>query len=465
MGSISLLTLNRGRDLFLPAHGRGRALPRDLKKLLNKRAGIWDLPELPDIGGPLCSTGSIASSQEKSASDFEADYCWYGVNGATGMLQAALLALVRPKKAVLMPRNVHRSLIQACILGDIQPVLFDVPYLADRGHYYPQDLLWLNKVLEAVTSIDVELSAAVLVNPTYHGYSTDLKAQIDRLHQFGLPVLVDEAHGTYFASNLAEGHPVSALKAGADIVVHSLHKSSVGLVQTAVLWSQGEMVDPLSIQRSLGLFQTTSPSSLLLASCEFALRDMKSKSGEDKLISQLAYASDLYQTLLSKGLPFLRTDDPLRLILHTSSKGISGFEADSWFIERGIVGELPEAGTLSFCLGFHSHRGLVRAITKVWNGLIAAKPLSNIYPPFQSPCFPFLTIPNIPCCQASREPSHLVLLNEASHLVSADLICPYPPGIPVVIPGELLNKSRIEWMIEQNKLWPNQIPSQLRVIS
>jgi lysine decarboxylase/arginine decarboxylase len=123
MALLPLLKKRLGRSLFLPAHGRGQALPREFKRLLRQRAGVWDLPELAEIGGPLEPEGAVGESQRESAAAMGADRCWYGVNGATGLLQAALLAIAQPGDAVLMPRNVHRSLIQACVLGDIKPLL------------------------------------------------------------------------------------------------------------------------------------------------------------------------------------------------------------------------------------------------------------------------------------------------------------------------------------------------------
>ena len=110
MGLITLLSGNRSENLFLPAHGRGKALPKKLIKLLNLRPGVWDLPELFEIGGPLINEGAIAESQKCSASKVGVDRCWYGVNGATGLLQSSLLALARPGQAILMPRNIHKSL-------------------------------------------------------------------------------------------------------------------------------------------------------------------------------------------------------------------------------------------------------------------------------------------------------------------------------------------------------------------
>ena len=116
MALLPLLKKRLGRSLFLPAHGRGQALPEEFKRLLRQRAGVWDLPELAEIGGPLEPEGAVGESQRNSAAAMGADHCWYGVNGATGLLQAALLAIAQPGDAVLMPRNVHRSLIQALSL-------------------------------------------------------------------------------------------------------------------------------------------------------------------------------------------------------------------------------------------------------------------------------------------------------------------------------------------------------------
>ena len=146
MGLLNLLSANRSENLFLPAHGRGNALPKNIKTLLRLRPGIWDLPELFEIGGPLISEGAIAESQKSSAYEVGVDRCWYGVNGATGLLQSSLLALARPGQAVLMPRNIHKSCIQACLFGGLTPLLFDVPYLTDRGHASIFDRKWLQRL-------------------------------------------------------------------------------------------------------------------------------------------------------------------------------------------------------------------------------------------------------------------------------------------------------------------------------
>lgn len=464
MGIASLLTFYRGRNLFLPAHGRGAALPNEIKQLLKSRAGLWDLPELPGIGGPLIVDGAVAASQHLSASAVGAERCWYGVNGATGLLQAALFSMVRPGQAVLMPRNVHRSLIQACAISDIQPILFDLPFLSDRGHMGPPNETLIGAVLDEISLIEIDIAAAVLINPSYQGYSTDLVPLVKMFHERGWPVLVDEAHGAHFASGLDIGLPMSALSAGADLIVHSLHKSAAGLVQTAVLWLKGGRVDPIAVERSVGWVQTSSPSALLLASCESALREWRRPSGQKKLRISIEKARYIASRLRKLGVPLLNNQDPLRLILHSASAGISGFEADNFLISRGLIAELPEPGCLTFCIGFASQRGLISAFKKGWDSLIAANPGLEALKPFCPPPIPMLMIPSMSCGFAWRSDSETIPLNVAAGHVSAEMVSPYPPGIPMLIPGEVLDQRLVDWLIEQQCLWPDQISSELRVV-
>lgn len=456
---------SRGRTLFLPAHSRGAALSIGIKRLLRKKPGIWDLPELPDFGGPLISDGLVAKSQMRLASLFGAARGWYGVNGATGLLQAGLLAMAPPGSAVLMPRNVHRSLIHACVLGDLTPVLFDLPFSKDRGHFLPPNLPWIQKVIQGISrELSSKISAVVLVNPSYQGYSTNVVPLVKQFHQQGWPVIVDEAHGTHFAVGL-ESLPNSGIKAGADLVVHSLHKSATGLVQTAVLWWQGKLVDPLSVERSIGLLQTSSPSALLLASCESSLLELISKNGKKKLSERIYRAKEIFLKLSNKGLPLIENQDPLRLVLNTARAGITGFEADEWMISRGIVAELPEPGCLTFCMGFAPHNRLIGVLNKAWDGLISFYPDRTPIRDFLSPSFPLLSKLSIPLRDAWSGSSKVMSLKDAVGQISAEMVCPYPPGIPILIPGELLDKNHVSWLMQQKLLWPNQINSGIRVVS
>ena len=464
MGLLSSLQQDVGRCLFLPAHGRGAALPNSFLRILRRRAGYWDLPELPHIGGPLQHDGAVAKAQQLAAERVGAQRAWFGVNGATGLLQAALLAITHPGQAVLMPRNVHRSLLQACLLGDLTPVLFDLPFLSDRGQAAPIDTPWLINVLGSLPVPANAIAAAVLVHPTYQGYAGDLEPLIRLLQKQGWPVLVDEAHGSHFLTDVDPLLPRSALHGGADLVVHSLQKSAAGLAQTAVLWQQGDRVNPLRVERSLGWLQTTSPSALLLASCVSALDEWQRPDGKRRLKRRLDGARLLAMRLRRAGLPLLNNQDPLRLVLHTGAVGISGLDADAWWIPRGLVAELPEPATVTFCLGLARHRGLDNQLRKAWSALRSAHPNRNAQPPFEPAPLPLVGMPETSLAVAWRTDAETLALEDAEDEIAAELVCPYPPGIPLLVPGERLDHQRLEWLQRQRSLWGDQLPGQIRVV-
>jgi lysine decarboxylase len=464
MGLFSLLSANRSENLFLPAHGRGNALPKDVRDLLKLKPGIWDLPELFEIGGPLIREGAIAESQKSSAYEVGVDRCWYGVNGATGLLQSSLLALARPGQAVLMPRNIHKSCIQACLFGGLIPLLFDVPYLTDRGHASVFDRKWLHLVFEKAKELEEDIAAVVLVNPTYQGYSADMESLIKEIQLHSLPVLVDEAHGAYLISQIRPDLPKSAISFGADLVVHSLHKSAPGLVQSAVLWSQGDKVDPLKIERSIDLLQTSSPSSLLLASCESSIKELIESKGLKKLKSRIEEAELLKDFLIRREVPILNNSDPLRMILHTSKFGLSGIEVDKRFIKKRIIGELAEPGTLTFCLGLSSHKTLGKRFVRTWNEILTSfGQQKSCF--FKRPPFSIVSKPHKSCAHCWGSNFEKVNLQDAIGRISVEMVCPYPPGIPLLIPGEILDEARVDWLIEQKSFWPEQISDFVRVIS
>jgi arginine/lysine/ornithine decarboxylase len=464
MALLPLLKKRLGRTLFLPAHGRGQALPEEFKRLLRQRAGVWDLPELAEIGGPLEPEGAVGESQRNSAAAMGADHCWYGVNGATGLLQAALLAMAQPGDAVLMPRNVHRSLIQACVLGDIEPLLYNVPYQTKQGHSAPPNLAWIQKVLADLPNHQRKIKAAVLVHPTYQGYANDPSDIIHALHEQGFSVLVDEAHGSHLAAAIDLDLPPSSLHCGADLVVHSLHKSAAGLAQTAVLWLKGKRVDRERIERCLGWVQTTSPSALLLASCESALKQLSNPRDKKNLADRINEARLIKYRLIQSGVPLIETQDPLRIVLHTGSAGISGIDADAWFMQNGLIAELPEPGTLTFCLGLSKHRNLHSKMSRAWKKLIQSNQNQSAQKDFATPPLPLLAKPDVKLSKAWNAPSKVVTFEQSEGEVASELVCPYPPGIPLLIPGERVDHARALWLAEQSRLWSDVLPNGIKVM-
>ena len=448
--------------LHLPAHGRGRGLAPGLRRLLATPAGRWDLPELAAIGGPLEPGGAVARAQEEAARLSGAEYAWFGVNGASGLLQAALLALAPPGSRVLLPRNLHRSLLHGCVLGRVRPVLFDLPFDPATGLWLPPTPDGLERVLQQAGA----LAAVVLVHPTYQGLCGDLAGLIERVHRRGLPVLVDEAHGAHCgAAALPAGLlPASALAAGADLVVQSLHKAAGGLGQSAVLLLQGGRVDAEAVRRGLLWLQTSSPSALLLASAAAALDQLHSRRGASQLKRALRVGVGLRQHLKVAGLPLVANQDPLRLVLNTAALGINGLDADAWLIQRGVIAELPEAGCLTFCLGLVPPPALAWRLGRRLGQLQGALG-GEALPPFEPPPLPLVAEPELAVGVAWRAPSRTVPVAEAAGHLAAEPICPYPPGIPLLIPGERIDPPRAAWLQRQRVLLPDLIADSVKVVA
>ncbi|MFO0015120.1 MAG: lysine decarboxylase [Synechococcaceae cyanobacterium] len=441
--------------LHLPAHGRGRGLAPGLAQLLRRPPGSWDLPELPGFGGPLEPTGAVAEAQRRAAALLGASQAWFGVNGASGLLQAALLALAPPRSRVLLPRNLHRSLLHACVLGDLEPLLSDLPFDAATGLWRPPPPERLEHLLERAGPV----AALVLVDPTYQGLRAELEGLVALAHRqpgphgAGLPVLVDQAHGCG-----------EALASGADLVVLSLQKEAGGLAQSAVLLAQGRRCEGEAIGRALLWLQTSSPSALLLASTAAALEHRHSPAGLRQRQRAEARAASLRRRLERLGLPLLAGTDPLRLVLPLAPLGIRGPQADGWLLERGVVAELPEPGALTFCLGLEPPAGLERRLPRLLERLRQERGGAPL-PPFTAPPLPPLAALDQPLGRAWRAAGRSVPLGQAEGLIAARPICPYPPGIPLRVPGERIDAARLAWLTEQRRLWPEGIPETLEVLA
>ena len=459
----SFLTKKYIKSLFFPAHNRGKALPKKLVKLLKNPPGIWDLPELPEIGSPLSKTGLIAKSQRTIAKRFKTKRCFFGVNGASGLIQSGIIAMANPGESILMPRNVHISVIKTCAMQNIIPVFFDLEFSSETGHYKPIKKELLEKVFKNLNFKENKIVGVIIVSPSYQGYAEDIEPLVDICHQKNLPVLVDEAHGSYFLFCNNLGLPKSALQTDADLVVHSLHKSLNGLTQTAVLWYKGNLIDENHLTKSINLLQTTSPNSLLITSCEESFKDWLNKNSLSKFKKRIIEAKSIYKKLIQKKIPLIETQDPLKIVLNTSEVGIDGFTADDFFYRNGLIAELPEMMTLTFCLGFANQNDFVKLFEKLWIKLLSntkkSKTLKILKPPFK-----LVETPEIEIGTAWRSKTINIPFSDSLDKISGDIICPYPPGIPLLVPGERIDRDRLNWIKNQSLYNKDLVNFKIRIL-
>ena len=447
--------------LHLPIHGQGRGLPRDLRSLLPAALAQLDLPELPAVGGPLLAAGAVADAQTAIARLWGTRACWFGVNGSTGLLQAAILGALRPGQRLLCPRNVHRSVLHAAVLAGIEPVYYNLPFDAQSGLCRPPDVPWFEAVLHTLASQGLTVDLVLLVSPTYQGLSAPLTALVALCRGLDLPVLVDEAHGSHFRAHA--DLPRDALAAGADLVVHSAHKSLPGLVQTAVLHWQGHHFSRETLTRGLLLVQTSSPSALLLTATEMAAAWPHQPESEQLVAHGFRRSQVWRQALCRDGWTMSCSDDPLRLRICTLPLGLSGLKLDDMLLKAGVAAELPEPSGITFCLGLRppgSALGRLRRALQVATTQVA-EPFARLAlsrwhqdsPGLERAPFPLVSRSAVPPRDAWFGTCCTIPLHQANGRIVAEAVTPYPPGIPLILPGERLNREQCTWLGQQSQQW------------
>ncbi|TVQ53246.1 MAG: aminotransferase class I/II-fold pyridoxal phosphate-dependent enzyme [Spirulina sp. DLM2.Bin59] len=438
---------------YTPGHRRGVGLPAALKPLLGA-AAAYDFPELPTIGnlaaeeGAICDSAPIAAAQTLAAQTFGAERTWFLVNGSSGGLLAAILATCGEGGKIILPRNVHSSIINGLILAGAWPVFIHPAYGAEQDLAYGMTAAAVAEAL--ATHPDVR--AVLVVYPTYHGICTDLAAIAEVVHGHGIPLLVDEAHGPHFAFH--PDLPPSALSLGADLVVQSTHKVLGALSQAAMLHGQGDRLHWPRLAQCIAMVQSTSPNSLLLASLDGARQQMAT-AGRELMAQTLALAQwarqELAQiphvTLLetpSTPQSGFRYFDPTRLTVLVAGLGRDGFDLDEELMARGVMAELPLERHLMFIVTLGSCQQDLDRLVAVFRVLSqeTTGPLPTLPPQALPPLPPLLLSPRA----ATFAPRRAVPLDAAVGEASGALICAYPPGIPVFMPGEMITEEAIAYL-------------------
>lgn len=420
-----------GGRFYAPGH-QGQ-LPPVLSQLWGDRLALTDLPELPEVGSLFAKTGAIAGAQVLAAQAFGADRTWFLVNGSSVGILAAIGACCRPGEKILLPRNVHRSAIAGVLLSGARPVYLTPPQA--RGWDFALNIT-ADQIAQGLAE-HPDCRAVAIVSPTYQGICADLGAIAQVVHDRGLPLVVDEAHGAHLTCH--GDFPPCALASGADLVVQSSHKTLGALTQAAMVHGQGNRLDWQRFSLLLQSLQTTSPSALLLASLDACRAQMVQEGGQrwgallqraQHLREQLAPLPAI--TLLPDPIAGQRCD-PSRLTLGLQHCAWDGYTVDSWLQAQGSTVELPQGHSLSLILTPH--------LTAEKGDRLAA--VLGQLPPGENPPPPPLPYPAIACPHLTPAEVHqgqtLALpLDRTVGQISAELICPYPPGIPLLLPGEVI---------------------------
>jgi arginine decarboxylase len=440
---------NEHAPFYTPGHKHGWGMGAEFTELLQTAGLKLDLPEIPGLDNLAAPSGAIAESQNLAAQTFGATYTRYLVNGTSGGVMAAILATCQPGDQILLPRNIHRSIIAGLIHSGAVPIFVQPEYVAelDIAHSItPESIaLALNQY--------PQIRAIMVVAPTYYGVCGDLAAMVDIAHQHGIPLLVDAAHGAHLGFH--PDLPPSALALGADLVIQSTHKTLGALTQAAMLHVQGSLIDISRVDRCLQIIQTSSPSYLLLASLDSVQAQMATYGRElldqtlaltQKARSELSNIPGLLVLDLARTQPGCRYFDPTRLTLTTTSLGYSGYQADEILCDQyQVVAEMPSQRHLTFIISIGNREWDIEMLVAGMRGLSqqANSPLE--IPTIDWPSL-LITTPAITPRSAFFATLETVPIDQAVDRISAELVCPYPPGIPVLIPGEIVTVQSINYL-------------------
>ena len=168
--------------------------------------------------------------------------------------------------------------------------------------------------------------------------------------------------------------------------------------------------------------------------------------------------------MIKKNIPLIETQDPLKIVLNTSKIGIDGFTADKYFYKHGLIAELPEMMTPTFCLGFANQKDFINLFEKLWNKLLIHSKKQRKFRAFKPP-FKLVETPEISIGYAWRSKTHRIPFSESLGMISGDIICPYPPGIPLIVPGERIDKNRIKWIENLSLYNEDLLNSYIRVLN
>ncbi|KAK9699572.1 hypothetical protein RND81_08G182300 [Saponaria officinalis] len=440
-----------------PGHNRGHSAPKSLSQIIGLNPYIFDVSELDDLSSPQ---GPLLEAQREAAELFGASETCFLVGGTTVGVIAAIMGTCRPGDTVILPRNCHISAISGLVLSGAVPKYIIPKYDFD---WEAATSVSPSEVEKAITELESEgrkPAAVFITSPTYHGICSNVKEITNLCHSRGIPLIVDEAHGAHFGFH--PNLPISALQQGADLVIQSTHKVLLSLSQSSMLHMSGDLVDRENVCTCLRTLQSTSPSFLLLASLDASnaqLRENPSAVFDNAINLAIEAKTRLKKipgiTVLDS--PFLqefRALDPLRVNVKVSELGLTGYKATEFLYQHHrILPVLPGSSSITFLFTPGTCRDHVNRLVSGF------KHLSSSFLRHQqhrhetaragAGVEPFVDINmKLTPREAFFARKRKVEMKNALGKICGELICPYPPGIPVMIPGEIVTEKAMEMLLQ-----------------
>lgn len=402
----------------MPGHKRNRSID------FLKDAYEIDITEIEGFDNLHDAKGIIKEAEESAAKLYKSSETHYLVNGSSSGILSAILSVTNKKDKIIVARNCHNSVYNAIFLNDLKPI-----------YIYPETILD-EKISSSITPEDVEkvilenpdAKAVIITSPTYDGIISDVAGIAKKVHEFDIPLIVDEAHGALF---YIEGR--SAVINNADIVINSLHKTLPALTGTALIHINGDIVDRERVRKYLSIFQTSSPSYVLMASIDYAIYIMENEGARlyrDYCVRLYRIKEELKGL---RNLKLLNRDsfiyngafdyDESKIII--SSLKCSGKELSDILLNKYHI--QTEMQTVTYALLMHTVMDTDEGVDRLINAL---KEIDD-------------NISN-DSCDLYKSEKITNTLKERLNEISDKTVFVYPPGIPIIVSGEVITKEIID---------------------
>lgn len=441
-------------QFHIPGHKKGVGADKEFHEFIGDNALSIDLINIAPLDDLHQPSGVIEEAQKLAADAFGADYTYFSVQGTSGAIMTMILSICSPGDKIIIPRNIHKSIMSAIIFAGAKPVFVsptqDVNLGIDHG-------ITTSSVRRALQR-HPDAKAVLVINPTYFGISANLKELVDLAHSFHVPVLVDEAHGVHI--HFHEDLPMSAMEAGADMAATSVHKLGGSMTQSSVLNlnTKNGFVNPQRVQTIISMLTTTSTSYLLLASLDTARRNLALHGRElAELSIELANYTRLKINEI-EGLDCFGSEilggeatfafDPTKVTIHVRHLAITGYEVENWLRDHyNIEVELSDMYNILCLITSGDSKETVDIL------LTALRELSTIYYKENNANELIVKVPEIP--QLSLIPrdafyadTEVIPFKQSAGRIIAEFIYVYPPGIPILLPGEVISQDNIDYIVD-----------------
>ncbi|WP_369902890.1 aminotransferase class I/II-fold pyridoxal phosphate-dependent enzyme [Bacillus manliponensis] len=438
-------------QFHIPGHKKGQGMDSEFREFIGHNALSIDLINIAPLDDLHHPKGMIKEAQSLAAQAFGADHTFFSVQGTSGAIMTMVMSVCGPGDKILVPRNVHKSVMSAIIFSGAKPIFIHPEIDSILGISHGITIPSVKKALEE----HPDAKGLLVINPTYFGFAADLQQLVELAHSYHVPVLVDEAHGVHI--HFHDALPMSAMQAGADMAATSVHKLGGSLTQSSILNVKEGLVNVKHVQSIISMLTTTSTSYILLASLDVARKRLATEGKEIitktiELAEHVRSEVNTIEHLYCPGKELLGTDatfnyDPTKLIISIKDLGITGHDVEKWLREHhNIEVELSDLYNILCLVTLGDTEEETNILIRALKDLAATfkhKAETGREVEVDIPEIPVLALSPRDAFYSETE---VVPFQEAAGRIIADFVMVYPPGIPIFTPGEIITQENLDYI-------------------